>query len=216
MANTPQASLGYVGYVVFLGAGPNNSDIRVRATSCDMRLSQTIDKPSVVDSKYDKTVYQLGPREVGGSISFPAVHEDGSASIQGLWEKAIERDASGRLSQFHVEVKYANLPSTTVFRYQDCLVDTWEFSVTQGDVVNVNVGLVGVNRIAEEGRNVEYTFRNSRIVTWNDVKVGVINDEEFIPALGVTGSSIREFTATVNNNADRAYTLNSQLFPQDV
>jgi len=208
---TPQASLGFVGYVVFI---TNDSNIHVRATTCDLSLKQSIEKPPLVDSKYDKTVYQLGPRLVDGSIAFPAVHEDGVASIESLWRLAIERPGT-RLQQFDVEVKYANLPSETVFLYTNTLVNTWEFNVTQGDVVNINVGLMGIDRETTNGRQITYSQRNSRIVTWNDVKVALISPE-FEVNPGVIGSSIRSFTATINNNADRAYTLNGKLAPQDV
>ena len=209
----PWASLGFVGYVIFEGAGSSGSPIHVRATSCDLKLTQTVEKPDVVDSKYDKTVYQLGPKEVGGSVAFPAVHEDTETSIQAMWRRAVRRDANGRLSDMNVVVKYADY--NAIFRYGGCIVDTFEFNVAQGDVVNVTTGIIGINREAAADRVIEYGFRNSRIVTWNDATVqigntaGILDDD-------IPSSHIREFTATLNNNSDRFYTLNGRLEPQDV
>lgn len=215
----PWASMGFVGYVIFENAGSSGGPIIVRSTSCDLKLTQTVEKPDVVDSKYDKTVYQLGPKEIGGSIAFPAVHEDTETSIQAMWRRAVRRDANGRLDDMNVVVKYADY--NALFRYNNCIVDTFEFNVAQGDVVNVTVGVIGISREAAADRTIEYGFRNSRIVTWNDASVIIGNDNRKNRDAGVLNdnipsSNIREFTATLNNNSDRFYTLNGKLEPQDV
>ncbi len=210
---TPLASLGFVGYIIFENAGTSGGNINVRATDCDLKLSQAIEKPNVVDSKFDKTVYQLGPKEVGGSISFPAVHEDGEASVQAMWRRCIERPG-GRLKTINVVVKYAD--QNALFRYNRCLVDTFEFSVSQGDVVNVSTGIMGLTREVATDRFIQYGFRNSRIVTWNDANIEVGTDISNTGDVLVASSYVRDFTVTVNNNSDRFYTLNGQLTPQDV
>src|SRR4051812_48070793 len=98
------AKLGYVGNVAF---GFTTGLVTVRATSANIRASQEITYPNVVDGRIDRTLYQLGPRIVGGNIAFPLVHEGvansgrncGSAVNLGhlFWGAASKRDTFGRL-----------------------------------------------------------------------------------------------------------------------
>lgn len=198
------ASMGFVGYVQF-----ENS--LVRATSADVKATQNIEKPNVVDGKLDKTVYQLGPIEVGGTIAFPAIHEDGSAVTALLWKRAIERStADGKLTKLQfINIRYND---TAAYQYNQCLVDTFEFAAAQYDMVNISVGIIGISR--QQGTilapNNFYAFRNTRAVTWNDA---VVN---FSGPVTVNGDEIRNFTVSLANNSQRFYTLNRSLFPQDI
>jgi hypothetical protein len=203
-----QAQLGYVGFVSLDGS-------RVRATSCDIRATQAIDSPNLVDGKFDKTTYQVQAKEVGGSISFPAVHEDGDSVTRTLWNGVIERNTSGRLANRidNIKVKYATGVS---YEYSSNIVDTFEYSVTQSDMVNINIGIIGIDRDnGATGDATEsqafYEQRNSRVVTWNDAVV------KFLVGSGaVGGDEIRSFSINVNNNSQRYYTLNGKLVAQDV
>jgi hypothetical protein len=201
------ASLGFVGYVQFLGVTAVNN--MVRATSADLKVTQNIDAPNVVDGKVDRTVYQLGPKEVGGTIAFPANHEDGSSITEGLWKLAVERLAnSGRLQTLTaVNIRYTN---GTIFKYTDCIVDTFEFSVAQSDVVNISVGLIGKYRTGGDDLTPVYGLRNTRVVTWNDAVV------QLSGGVTVSGDEVRTFSANINNNSQRYYTLNGLLFVADI
>ena len=226
----PPAYMGFVGFVKFITTNPSNV-FTVRASSADVKLTQTVDKPDLISGKYDRTVYKLGPKEVGGGVSFPAIMENATdassgttAAVPALWRKAILRIAGGRLDQMDLAVKYTS--DNAFFKFTNCIVNSFEFSVTQGDLVNINLDLMGVQRIAlvpinsigngltEEPR---YNTRNARAVTWNDSLIQITNDDGILGTSGsITGEWLRAFTATVNNNAERFYTLNGKLFPQDV
>jgi len=185
---------------------------RVRATSADIRANQAIDSENVVDGKIDRTTYRVGPIEVGGSIAFPAVYEDGSTVTAALWRYCLQRGNDGSLGQIiAINVKYAD---SGAYSYTNNIIDTFEFSVTQSEVVNINVGVIGrarnsfITATQAEVANF-YTYRNTRVVTWNDAVVA-------FSGVGLQSNEVRSFTATVNNNSQRFYTLNGQLFPQDV
>lgn len=197
------ASLGYVGYAKF-GLIP----YPVRVTSADLKLTQVVTKPDIIDGKTDKTVYQLGPKEIGGGLSFPAVHEDSSGVVSTLWNLALQRDADGRLQKDDVNIRYAN---GTAFEYSNCIVNSFECSVTQQDVFNITIDVIGTDRLIGSNSEPSYTFRNTRVVTWNDIEF-YINSTSF----NVVGSETRSFTLTVNNNAERYYTFNGKLVPQDI
>jgi hypothetical protein len=204
-----KASMGFVGFVRFTGLQYAPAAI-VRATSADIKATQNIDSPNLVDGKNDKTTYQLGPIEVGGSVAFPAVHEDGSTVTTALWKQVIQRNNTGKLmSSFDIDIKYTN---DTSYAYKGCIVDTFEFSVAQSDTVNINVGIIGTSRDDNDlsNTNPSYGLRNTRVVTWNDAFISLSG------GVTVTGDEIRSFTNTVNNNSQRYYTMNSQLYPADI
>lgn len=242
-----QAKMGYVGYVRFVpsagapSGGIPASGIAVRVTSADIKLTQEISYPEVVDNKIDQTIYQLGPQQVGGNISFPLVHEGsglpsaGAAGKSGsgcgfdldslvarLWTVAAQRDGKGRmLNVFDAQVRYAD---NLAYTYPGCLVNSLQFQVNQSEPVNITAEIIG-------GANVNGTplanLRNAgvvgsesiamlapaRIVTWNDVVVTVHDDTGNDLVLG---EEIREFTGGINNQIERFYTLNGRLAPQDI
>ena len=197
------ASLGYVGYAKFaLIPYP------VRVTSADLKLTQTITKPDIIDGKTDKTVYQLGPKEIGGGLAFPAVHEDSSGVVAKIWDLALQRDADGRLQKDDINIRYAN---GVAFEYKNCIINTMELSVAQSDVFNISIDVVGTSRLAGSTAEPSYTFRNTRIVTWNDIDFSIASS-----SFNIVGSETRNFTLTINNNAERYYTFNGLLTPQDI
>ena len=219
------AQLGYVGYVGFSGGGLAGTNV-VRATSCDLRATQSIEKPDVVDGHIDKTVYQLGPIEIGGSVAFPAIHEDGAYLMKQLWRGAVTRDPSfGNLSsKYNIDVKYAQ---GVAFGYGDCYIDSFEWNIAQQDVVSCTANIVGTTRgsasdiytpIGTPGDG--FGQRNSRIVTWNDAVVQFGTSPSGNPA-DTTGSwvesnEVRSFSCNVANNMQRYYALNGTLFPTAV
>ena len=141
--NAPPAYMGFVGFVrVTSGTIIGNDDgaetvthnpYLIRATTADINLTQEITKPDVVDSRYDRSVYQLGPKLVDGSVAFPVVYEvpEGQALtlFEILYRYAVTRQNTGSLSEFDLEVKYASsntLPfNDAEFRYTGCIVNTW-------------------------------------------------------------------------------------------
>lgn len=210
--NNPAASMGFVGFVRIKPTNTGENHI-IRATSANINVSQTIDKPDVIDSRYDRTVYQLGPKEIDGSFSFPAIYGDGSGEIvTELYKLAVQRTASGLLNDFDIEVKYATGTATqeASFTYSRCIANSFDFSVAQSDVISITTNIIGLTRTKSDGDwaspSSDY-MKASRVVTWNDAVVTLS---------GVGGQYIRQFDASINNNAERFYTLNQKLFAQAI
>lgn len=205
------AYLGFVGWVRF------GSSYFVRATSADIGVTQTIDKPDVVDGKIDKTVYQLGPVEVGGSVQFPGVYELYPGTTQSplvqLWDWAIQRTEGGDFVPANKQDIYIKYVNGLGFRYTGTVINQYDFNISAEDVLNVTVDVIGVDRRQETNPALaenlpSYSQRNTRIITWNDVNVSIGG-----PGVSVDPAEIRSFTATVANNVQRIYTLNSSLAP---
>ncbi len=245
--NAPPAYMGFVGFVRLVStggilgnsdgvAGTTHGNYLIRATTADINLTQEVTKPDVVDSRYDRSVYQLGPKLVDGSVSFPVVYEVPTGQTDTLFEilykYAVTRQNSGALSDFDLEVKYASsnsLPfNDAEFKYTGCVINTWQFSVSQSDVVTCNFDILGVNRepagaLTAPGRSDDActgssttsqdTIGTTRIVTWNDARVELSGGRLSGP---IGGQFVRSFEANINNDAERFYSMNTKLFAQAI
>jgi len=234
------AIMGYFGQATFTGLPSDNiggsllprNESAIRATDISLTMSQAVEKPALIDSRFDYTAYQLQPREVGGGITFPAFHSatnnTSSAGIVGsIWRAGMERDSTnGRMTySFDSHVKYANSVAhsyggsgtNVAFKYTDCQINTMELSVSQEDVLNVNLDLIGIDRVEENEVSLSYPSRNSRIVTWNDVVAAFHISDPVGQRVGlVKGDVLRSISLNVNNNVQRFYTLNNLLIPEDI
>ena len=211
----PPASLGFVGFMRFNIPG---KPTQVRATSADIRLSQEVTAPDVIDSRFDRTVYQLGPRIVEGSASFPAIFESvgaGQDPTAELYILCVKRNAvTGALDQINIDMKYTD--SNAQFIYEKCIIDQFTFSVAQQEVITITVNVIGADRMELKAPDDTIgAINNSRIVTWNDVVVQ-LGDGTTGESVIVTGEYLRNFDITIANNAERFYTLNGHLAPQDI
>ena len=244
--NNPAAYMGFVGFVRLKGStivgdaaagasSVNFQDYLIRATTANINLSQEISKPDVIDSRYDKTVYQLGPKLIDGTLEFPAIYDRPTNNTIGafeiLYRLAITRGSTGNLSPFDLEVKYASYgyPNQAEFKYTGCIVNTWKYSVTQGDLVSCAIDVIGLTReyagvlppparkddgaCTPLGDTNNGEIGTSRIITWNDARVE-ITGERLQDTIG--GQFVRTFEANVNNDAERFYTLNKALYAQAV
>ena len=227
--NNPPAYMGFVGFLKLrtgnvvgttqADSNYSHGEMIVRANSADINLSQDVTKPDVIDSRYDRTVYQLGPKVIEGSFSFPAVYDaqSGANIVEALYRYAITRNSSGLLSPFDLDVKYASsnsAPNVSDFIYFGNIVNSWTFSVSNEDVVTINVDMIGLTREFNESTIIPAAdLTNTRIVTWNDARVE-ISGGRITNTIG--GQFVRAFEATVANNAERFYTLNKNLFAQAI
>lgn len=229
MLQNGEAPMGFVGSVQLQPDG-DATPVTLRVTSADIKTTQEITYPEVIDGRIDTTLYQVGPKVTGGSVAFPLVHEgstlssdatcdNGSATLAGkLWEIAAKRNPSGRLiNKCAAHVRYAD---NTAFTYPGCYVNTMTWTMTQSEAVNVTVELFGgadaqhpQGRIAYGGLANPSFLSPARVITWNDALVEVYKDS------GVhvcAGYQLREFTVTLNNALERIYTLNGKLAVQDI
>ncbi len=222
--NNPRAFMGFVGFVRIHVGG---SQYIIRATSADINVTQEITKPDVIDSRYDKSVYQLGPQLVDGSISFPVIYEvvSGTTLFEQLYILSVERDTNGKLTEFDIDVKYDS--ATAEFTYRRCVVNTWKFSVAQSDVITCDFDIIGIDRIPATvgsparadavctpiGNTANGSLGTTRIVTWNDARVE-LSGGRFASSIG--GQYVRTFEANIANDVERFYALNTVLAPQDL
>jgi len=218
----PPAYMGYVGFVDVDGS-------IIRATSADISLTQEVTKPDLVDGRIDRTTYQLGPQEVGGSIAFPAIYDNdgGVTTVANMWEKVCRRTEIGTLLSFPITVKYAQTGTynSSTFSYDNCVVNSLQLSVTQSDVMNISMDIIGLTRTAKSlndsdspGYPTPDAQDNSRVVTWADSRIEINAGDQRPIGLGgqVGGQFVRSFEINVNNNVERFYTLNKALFAQSI
>ena len=238
-ANQHYANMGWVGFVLLDVIGNGNETI-LRVTSCDINAKQEISKPDVIDGRIDPSVYQLGPLIVEGTLSLPliadtptpaACPEPGDLSTAGTvladtWCWATARTDQGRLTydQAKLKIRYANHVG---YKFDTCVVNTYGISVSQGDVVNMDIAVIGRGRTPAGSNNPEDTFTigeppitdflaPARVLLWSDVTVNGVGGCDRLGETLFHSNQVREFNFEINNNADRFYTLCGSLFPVDV
>jgi len=213
---TPPVPMGYIGYCQFdVGnisnglIGQNTSHLyQARVTSCDLKLSQEVNKPNVYDIFYDRNVIQYLPEKIEGSIEYPVVINDtvrGEDPTETLWNLTARRNYYGRLDPFNILVKHSNINST--FRFLDCYVNTFNFNVKAEDIIRINVNIFGKSR---EFYNFQRkSIPNGKIATWDNAIVALRT-----PQFSVGGEYIRQFEVTVNNSLERYYTSSGRRILQ--
>ena len=229
--NSPYAHMGYVGSLQLRGLPGLNVPIVVRCTSCDIKASQDITYPEVIDGRIDTTLYQIAPIVVGGTAAFPLTHEDivdgcatnftgqiSNSMAATLWKIAAQRDSLGRMSNvFTSDLRYSD---NTAFTYPGCMINSLTFTINQSEAVTVSAevfgGVVTAGsdvRQAYGGQSAPTFLSPARVVTWNDATIELWDDT------GTTilkGNELREFTAKIENGLERIYTMNGYLGPQDI
>ncbi|MHA1676160.1 MAG: phage tail tube protein [Candidatus Njordarchaeales archaeon] len=102
------------------------------------------------------------------------------------------------------------------------MANSLQMSVTQSDVMNINMDIIGLTRDKnsadiEDNVGTPDSQDNSRVVTWADSRIQIDKGGREIGLGGrVGGQFVRSFEVNVNNNAARFYTLNKALFAQAV
>lgn len=239
------ANMGWVGFVIMRSNKLAASNI-LRVTSADINLSQEITLPDVIDGRIDKTVYQLGPKIVEGSLSLPIVADvedpdlfsiggeggcptpadltDPSGVAGGvlanLWCWATARGNHGRLlfDDMQLDVRYAN---HSAFTFDSAVVNSLGFTVTQQEAVSFDVNVIARSRIRPNNPLAEPEITEflspARVLTWNDFTVNGVRG-----CYGGEGqdlfysNQVQEFTMEINNNADRYFSMQGSLFPMDI
>ena len=92
MANIPlppnPGRMGYIGKVSIFGTV-------LRTLSSTLKAKQAINHPDVVDSRIDRTLYQLGPVEVDGDVVVPVVKDlAANTFLTMIWNMATQRDVN--------------------------------------------------------------------------------------------------------------------------
>lgn len=220
--NNPQAYMGFVGFLRLQPGIYNANPLTVRCSSADIGLSQEVTTEDLIDSRFDRTVYRLGPQIVEGSVVFPAVYDaqSGANVVDALYRYAIVRDSTGLLHDFTLDIKYAedSIPNAASFTYVGCIANTFQFSVTQSELIQITTDMIGLTRESEQPGWTPPSatdLTTTRVVTWNDARVEI--REGTRGGFGfIGGQYMRSFEANINNNAERFYTLNKELFPQAI
>lgn len=208
----------------------------LRVNGADINLSQEITMPDVVDGRIDRTVYQLGPKIVEGSVSMPVIADietggcptsqdlRGTSGVAGvllnnIWCWATARGPQGRMLYHDAsfDIRYAN---HSAFKFDSCLCNTLGMSVAAGDPINMDINVIGRSRNAftdpPTGDPAPADFLSpARVLTWNDISItgiqGCGNEDGLF-----FSNQVREFSFEINNNADRYYTFQGSLFPMDI
>lgn len=249
LASETLAHMGWVGFVVLnfdSTSSIGSSRTHLRVTGADLNLKQEVTTPDVIDGRVDRTVYQLGPKLVDGTLNIPMIADLPSSLANGgnsgascqfgvgnltyagtlmnnIWDWASIRDTFGRMCNYAgVDIRYAN---HAAFSFDKCLVNTLTMNVAQSDLVSWDINVIGRSRNDPSG-----VMTPSDVLTvgpkaarfLSPARVMTWNDVTINAVTGCTNrvlfysNMVRNFSLEVNNHIDRYYTLNGSLFPVDI
>jgi hypothetical protein len=142
-----------------------------------------------------KYTWRPGVKIVSGNISFPATTE----SLQLLFDLVKTGD------DFDVQFNYSCDDTMRVFNF--CKINSFTFTATAGDILNVSVEVMGRHMEEFTGSN-PYT-QSQKLITWDNIYVSSISSDP-----------VQAFSFTVNNNCMPIYTAGNntsdRLFPKKI
>lgn len=174
----------------------------------------------------------------------PVGQAQAAALLNAIWQWGLTRDSFGRLCYADTDliVRYAN---HAAFKYTRCLINELSLKVAKEDMITMDLGViaqarfgygddpdlsgVNYNEICPLNSDDGWTgnpdleipafLAPARILTWNDFSVNGMHMEGTNCANQTPlfwSNQIREFNLTINNHAERYYSLNGTLAPVDI
>ena len=151
-----------------------------------------------------RTLWRPSPIIINGSMSFPATEETSSL----LFDHA-------KYGTYITEINFVHYCEASK-TYFNCRVNTYNFSVSSGDIVNITSELYA--RDIQDGTNLNQYTDAQKLITWDKVTVNIS------PSLG-TGINLEGINFNVNNNLVPIYTsdptlidpsITNKLYPADL
>lgn len=217
---------------------PSSTDVAnpftMRATSFNLNEKQEVEPVETIDGAVDATLYKLGGNMVDGSIAMPLIHEGQSLNLQGpkancspftsslaeaFWKLAASRDVQGRMKYYaDIDCVY---PDNSHFTFRNCFLNKLGMKVGQGEAVEVSTDWIGKSKdqATQPFNKTPNYLSPARQVVWADFDVLVYSNGSYnrIPSnASINGEGFREFEVNLDNQIDRAFTLNGSYNPQDI
>jgi len=153
-----------------------------------------------------RKIWRPSPISIAGGLSFPVTQ----SSLKYIFDTARQG------KYFDMDFKYY-CTGTNARTFSNCRVNGFDFSVSAGDIANVNMDVVAKN-VAEDSNSVIYRTPQ-KLVTWDTIRVTVSGAPFPINRVLING-----FNFKINNNVQTIYTAgdpssspsDSSLLPYDL
>jgi hypothetical protein len=174
----------------------------VKITSSSINPVQAIEAPELVQGDYVKKAMNYGKIETGGNIAGPIAE----TSVGFLWTYATTRTTDGDKMNASVDIEIMYYKGGGR-KFSDCQLNSFQISVTAGDVAQYTIDFMGTTASALSGGSVG-TVNCEKLVTW---------DKCSFSGGGIPDDQIQSFSLTVGNGLQRIYKLNTgNLFPAEI
>jgi hypothetical protein len=195
----------------YLGSASINGN-QVFLTGSSLNPVQNINAPDLVQGRFVKHVWNYDKVEIGGNLTGP-IDENHANTFDLAWKRDPASPDHMLDETITVTIMYYKSSGR---KFNQCAINTWEVSVTAGEVAQFSIDFFGAATSQGAGTALECnsTAQNaacSKLVTWDKCTID-----------GMGGSTdVQAFTFTVNNNLQRVYKIGSQtqdsgLFPAEV
>tara|TARA_Y100000034_G_scaffold87954_1_gene105516 strand:+ start:4438 stop:5460 length:1023 start_codon:yes stop_codon:yes gene_type:complete len=217
------ARAGFSGAVAYDVSGVQHM---IRAESCDVTAKQDINAIPDVDGAIDHTRYSLQPYAIDGNIAFALDQSQTADSFlvfEQLFNDAVLRDSTGQLEATDRRLHVRYYPGYS-YTYLDMHINTFNLSVSQGDVLKATASMMGRGRKANEFQpnfDQNSDLAPVRVIQFNDIEIAILPDSSMASTDAtisepITSTVVRSFDMSINNNCEAIYTLSSALTPYDI
>ena len=139
-------------------------------------------------TQIQRKIWRPSPISIGGGIGFPATE----TSLSTIFDLAKRADYFDTVFKYHCAGEGdSNNPRT----FKDCRINSFDLSVTAGDIVNVSMDVL-CKKLTIAGSSSVYTVPQ-KLLTWDKIKV---------TADSITDYLIQGFSLKINNNLQNIYT----------
>ena len=201
--------MGYMGYAK-LTAGGSSKVIRI--TGGSLNPVQAINAPDMVQGDYNKRAWNFMGIETGGNITGPLGDKTALSLTQYAWNRSTNGDSLENV--ITVDLYFYKSGSPTGRNFADCQIQSYQLSVTAGEVCNFTADFFGKKVIKATGTlNFETDLPCEKLITWDQC--------------GLTGlptalsseidNEIQGWSLTINNNLKRIQRVGqTDLFPVEI
>ena len=190
--------MGYMGQATIDGTV-------VKITSSSINPVQVIEAPELVQGDFVKKAVNYGKIETGGNIAGPVAEN----SIAALWADAIDRTSFGdqMAHSIPIDILYYKGGGRS---FADCQLNTFQISVTAGDVAQFTIDFMGTTSAALLGPPSAVSCE--KLVTWDKCSMTCAD-------LGTAVDQIQSYTFSMGNALQRVYKIKTppnNLFPAEI
>ena len=109
---------------------------------------------------------------------------------------------SQSLTSFTLEdsKKTATIGENFIRTFNGCMIDTFDLNMTEGEIVNVEIGYRAQNADFSSGAVTPVTPTTTTPITWSDVEIQMPS--------GTTFANVTEFNLSISNNLEARFPLN--------
>lgn len=182
---------------------------KIRFADASITARQDVMIPDMVMGTWDRSAYNFGKVEIGGTISGP-VTDSFAAGVGSVWNWATTRDECGALTEKELKLYYFcdNAASDRALRtFPNMLAQSMNFSCAAGDVAQFSMEVIGAQVPVWGNTSSPLNTVVEKLVTWDVVQTAITAGDILI----TDDALLSNVEFTIANNVEAVYAMNQTV-----